>query len=207
MINDQEIRNVLREEYFNILPQITKLQEHIESEVRYYLLNLIDNLEAHQRIEILSRVKDCESAINALKSREEGIYFHEKRLYSLKNLKDLAGIRILVFPNSLIEPVYKTVKSKFTHWTDDPVPGLNDEDEPIAPKFYGHSKISDDIYGEIQIVPMLIGLFWGVEHKALYKPKPEYKSIKKDLEMKELKYNVIGSLNAFQEKFDEIVNK
>jgi hypothetical protein len=53
---------------------------------------------------------------------------------------------------------------------------------------------------------MLTGLFWQVEHEAIYKPKPEYKSIANSLEMKERTQDVLNALKAFEETFELLYN-
>ncbi len=49
-------------------------------------------------------------------------------------------------------------------------------------KYFGHlpePEISE-ISCEVQIVPMLIGLFWQVEHSTLYKPSPRIKNLESE---------------------------
>ena len=62
----------------------------------------------------------------------------------------------------------------------------------------------DKIHGEIQIVPMLTGLFWHVEHEAIYKPKPELKSLANSLEMRERTQDVLNALKAFEQTFERL---
>ncbi|MDB5923505.1 MAG: hypothetical protein JWN13_2441, partial [Betaproteobacteria bacterium] len=56
------------------------------------------------RIAVKWRIKECPSAIDSLRRRQEGATFDPDQpdKYDLTNLKDLAGIRISVFPKGVI---------------------------------------------------------------------------------------------------------
>lgn len=202
----RSIEDTLREEYFKILPIIRRIKERLEAEVRFNLIPILNTLQAHERFEVHSRVKDCENAINALRRRQEGSLFDTDQpdKYSLTQLKDLAGVRVLVFPRALVDRVDKCLNIHFGSWTADHVQGYNEGDENQALKYFGFCSEEDHIYGEIQIVPMLTGLFWQVEHEAIYKPKPEFKSIANSLEMKERTQDVLDALKAFEETFENL---
>jgi len=204
----RSIEDKLREEYFKILPVVRRIKEQLDAEVRFKLIPILNTLQAHERFEVNSRIKDCESAINALRRRQEGSLFDtdQPNKYSLTQLKDLAGARVLVFPRSLIDRVDKCLRVHFASWTADHVSGYDEGDENQALKYFGFCSDEDHIYGEIQIVPMLTGLFWQVEHEAIYKPKPEYKSIANSLEMKERTQDVLNALKAFEETFELLYN-
>lgn len=208
-MSERKIEDKLREEYFNLLPSVRQVKEQLEAEVKYDLIPILKGLEPHQRMDIVSRIKECQSAVDSLRSRQEGNLFDKRyqSKYSLKQLKDLAGIRILLFPRSLIHQVDKIIRQRYKTWEPDPVKGFNDEDEPLALKYYGNCSGGIDILGEIQIVPMLIGLFWEVEHEAIYKPKPEFKSVARSLEMRKRKQDVINALYKFEQEFEELTNK
>lgn len=201
---ERSIEDKLREEYFKILPIVRRIRERLEAEVRFNLIPILNTLQAHERFEVHSRVKDCESAINALRRRQEGSLFDtdQPNKYSLTQLKDFAGVRVLVFPRALVDRVDKCLRIHFCSWTADHVPGYNEGDENQALKYFGFCSEEDHIHGEIQIVPMLTGLFWQVEHEAIYKPKPEFKSIANSLEMKERTQDVLDALKAFEETFE-----
>lgn len=47
-----------------------------------------------------------------------------------------------------------------------------EQDEPIAIKYRGFWNADDQVKSEIQIASLLIGLFWEIEHSAIYKPGP-----------------------------------
>ena len=200
------VEDCLREEYFCLLPAIRKTRDRIEAKVRHNLIPILDSLEGYERLEIRSRIKDCESAIDALRRRQEGSLFDldcsEK--YSLKQLKDLAGVRVLVFPRGLIQRVDTSIKMDFGSWTPDHVPGYKEGDGDQALKYYGFCPQEDAVYGEIQIVPMLTGLFWEVEHQAIYKPKPEYRGVANSLQMRERSQNILDAFETFEKEFESL---
>ena len=99
---DRTVEDRLPEEYFDLLPEIRRVLEHIEAEVKYRLLSISRKLDKFERLDVSSRLKACESAIESLKRRQEGNKFYKNPVkpYTLTNLKDLAGVRVLVFPKS-----------------------------------------------------------------------------------------------------------
>lgn len=202
----RSIEDKLREEYFELLPIVRRITEHLEAEVRYQLIPILKNLWSYERFEVTSRVKDCESAINALRRRQEGSLFdtdHPEK-YCLTQLKDLTGVRILVFPRGLIERVDKCIREYFNTWEPDHVPGYNEDDDYQALKYFGFCSPEDNVFGEVQIVPMLTGLFWKVEHEAIYKPQPEFKGIANSFEMRERIQEVLDALKSFEEVFERL---
>ena len=52
---------------------------------------------------------------------------------------------------------------------------------------------------------MLIGLFWEVEHSAIYKPAPSLKGIAESEDMKKLKTGVERALSRFEAGFESFV--
>ncbi len=74
-----------------------RVKEQLEAEVRFRLVPILRSLDPHERFEIQSRVKECESAINALRMRQRGSLFEDDHpeKYSITQLRDLAGIRVL----------------------------------------------------------------------------------------------------------------
>ena len=75
----------------------------------------------------------------------------------------------------------------------------------VGYKYYGYcAEVSDKIQGEYQILSMLIGLFWEVEHSALYKPTPSLKGIERSLEMQQCTRAVLRSLRSFEEEFERL---
>lgn len=73
-------------------------------------------------------------------------------------------------PNHLLREHFSSCTPE---WTSDPILGGNDRDETIAFKYHGYCGTNANVRGELQVVPMLIGLFWEVEHSAIYKPSPK----------------------------------
>jgi hypothetical protein len=205
----RKIEDQLRAEYFQLLPEIRLVVEVLEAEVRYSVIPVLWNLHEHERVVIESRVKECESAVDALRRDQEGGVFDEEKPdnYSLTELNDLAGVRILVFPRSLVSSVDKALQTRFSEWTADPVPGYSDGGMPLALKYYGYCKSSSKVKGEFQIVPMLTGLFWKVEHSAIYKPAPKLKGIARSLEMRERTQEVLDALRMFEEEFENLLKK
>ncbi len=124
----------------------------------------------------------------------------------------LSKIHNAIFSNSQLNYKYmkkvdKIVLNRFDSWQSDPVPGFNDGDDPLALKYFGHTSSDDNIFGEIQIVPMLTGLFWEVEHTAIYKPKPEYKGISRSFEMRQQTQEVLNGLKKFEETFEKLLSE
>lgn len=53
---------------------------------------------------------------------------------------------------------------------------------------------------------MLIGLFWEVEHSALYKPAPQLKGIERYPEMKARRSGVYSAFVALEQEFEILVH-
>ena len=75
LISLRTVQDWLREEYFLLLAHARQDLEEIETEVRHCLLPLARDLHAHERLIVTSRIKDCESALAALRRRQEGATF------------------------------------------------------------------------------------------------------------------------------------
>lgn len=203
------VEDRLREEYFDILPDIRRVAEHLEAEVRYNVLPISDRLERFERLVVTSRVKECDSALESLRRRspnQEGATFDSDRAdeYTLTDLKDLAGVRILVFPSNRRGEINAALRGIFPSWTADPV-GVGEE--TLAFKYWGYCPPSDKIRGEYQIVSALTGLFWEVEHSAIYKPSPSLRGIARESTMKERTRAVLAALSAFEEHFEHLVRE
>jgi predicted ATP-grasp superfamily ATP-dependent carboligase len=50
---------------------------------------------------------------------------------------------------------------------------------------------------------MLIGLYWEVEHAAIYKPSPRLRGIADSLDMKQRDNDVHAALRAFETEFEK----
>jgi len=195
--------DLLREEYFDLLPEIRRVAENLEAEVRCHILPATRHLRRFEQIVVSSRVKSCDSAVDSLRRRQEGSIFdlQQPNSYTLLNLKDLAGVRILAFPLARRTELHEILHSKFVGWASDPFP-----DDPRAALGYKYSGflhgVSDKVRGEFQIVSMLVGMFWEVEHSALYKPTPELRDVAGSLTMRKETQKVLHSLAAFEEEFE-----
>ena len=165
---ERTVEDRLREEYFDLLPEIHRVADRLEAEIRYLMLPISGGLERHERLAVKCRVKSCESALEKLRAHQEMGTFRRSRpeIYTLTSLNDLAGVRVLAFPRSRLAEVNRLLRKEFHTWTSDPV---EDEGEVQAFKYYGYSQASDKVKGEYQVVSMLTGLFWEVEHSAIYK--------------------------------------
>jgi ppGpp synthetase/RelA/SpoT-type nucleotidyltranferase len=152
-------------------------------------------LKRHEQLVVKSRVKECESAVKTLR-QQEGRFFDPERPggYSLLNLPDLAGVRVLVFPNIKLVEVDNALRDRFRSWTYKPV--KDDRGAVLAPKYHGYcDEVSSKVRGEYQIVPMLIGLFWDVEHSAMYKSRGAANSE----EMRKYRADVYSAMVRFEE--------
>ena len=73
----------------------------------------------------------------------------------------------------------------------------------MAFKYHGYTDASAKFRGELQIVPMLIGLFWDVEHSATYKPSRDIKKVQG--RMRAPKNAVLQALKAFDDEFEQVM--
>src|ERR1700676_1528793 len=158
----------LREEYFDLLPEIRRVLLQLEAEIRYLTLPLQHRLKSYEQLLVKSRVKECESALKTIKTLgfKAGIEKNEGRILdprdsanrSILDLPDLAGVRVLVFPNSRLVEVDNMLRDRFSGWIYKPV--KDDKGAVLAPKYYGYCEsVGGKVRGEYQVVPMLLGLF------------------------------------------------
>lgn len=206
---ERQIRDELREEYFQLLPDVCKVLEEIEARIRYAVIPAKKKLRNHERIEIHSRVKECERAINALERRQEGRIFDRslRGRYTLHDLKDLAGVRVLVFPTYLMNEVDREISQVLKGWKPDPIKRNDSSGEDLAFKYHGYIDPKISVCGEYQIVPMLVGLFWEIEHAAFYEPTPTLKGIEGDEKMLKRRLAVYTAFNGFENRLNEIVTR
>ncbi|MFH0810169.1 MAG: hypothetical protein V2A77_06835 [Pseudomonadota bacterium] len=206
-MDKRTIEDRLREEYFRLLPDIRRVTDHVEAEVKYCLLPIARTLKKYERLTVTSRTKGCESALDSLRRRQEGATFDRDRptLYSLTSLNDLAGVRVLTFPRYRLSEIDEILRGRFPDWQADPVPGSVRSDQPLAFKYHGYSQASTEVRGEFQIVSMLTGLFWQVEHSAIYKPDPRLRGVVHSLAMRQRTSEVLDSLRAFEEEFETLL--
>jgi hypothetical protein len=206
---ERTVEDRLREQYFSLFPDIRRVAWQLETEIRFHTLSTLHKLKRYEKLVIKPRIKECESAIQALRRRQEGGTFDQEKpeSYSLLRLPDLAGVRVLVFPRSRLNEVDDALRTLFADWTSDPV--LDDKGAVLAPKYNGHCRdASLTIQAEYQIVPMLIGLYWQVEHSAIYKPAPTVKALKDKADsepMEKLNTGVVRALLDFEAEYERIV--
>ena len=119
------VEDRLREEYFLLLPEARRVLEELETKVRHCLLPLSSRLDKYERLLVTSRIKDCESALEALRRRQEAATFDPGRsdFYTLTSLNDLAGVRVLAFPKRRLTDANAALRGHpiFSSWTPDPV--------------------------------------------------------------------------------------
>lgn len=206
---DEEKRTVedrLREEYFLLLPDIRRVLWQLETEIQQCLLPIRHSLESHEQLLVRSRIKECESAIKTLREKQEGRAFDKDRpdSYRIADLPDLAGVRVLAFPDSRVLEADKALRDHFAarEWTSKHKD--NQAGERLAYKYYGKfPELSTAILAEYQVVPMLIGLFWEVEHSALYKPPASYRATVERLS--DRLAVVENALLSFGREFEELI--
>jgi hypothetical protein len=153
MTAGRTVEDRLREEYFDLLPDARRVREELEAEVRHALLPISSRLDKYERrLVVTSRIKDCESALEALRRRQEGATFDPDRVhsYTLSALNDLAGVRVLAFPRSRWIEADHELRSRFSSWTSDPIPADEDGEEPLAFKYHGHCSGSARLRGELR---------------------------------------------------------
>jgi hypothetical protein len=195
----------LREEYFHLLPEIRRVAEELEAEIRYCVLPISRRLKQYEQLVVESRIKECESAIEALRRRQEAATFNRDERYTLTSLNDLAGVRVLAFPRGRLKEINRMLRKceSFSNWSSDPV---QDDGELQAFKYYGFCpQASHKVKGEYQIVSMLTGRFWDVEHSAMYKPAPGLVGVARSLGMKDRRREVLNALKAFEKEFETLV--
>lgn len=200
----RSVEDRLRAEYFALLPEIRLVVAELETELRHALLPISLSLKHHERVLVNSRVKECESAVDALRRRQEGGIFDSQRneALSLSTLNDLAGARVLAFPSARVREVHQVLLKRFPDWVTDPIPGFREDDAPLAQKYHGMCMASERVRGEFQVVPLLVGLFWEVEHAAIYKPAPNLKGVASSLAMRERTRTVLEALRDFEMEFE-----
>jgi ppGpp synthetase/RelA/SpoT-type nucleotidyltranferase len=205
-VAERTIEDRLREEYFTLLPEIRRVADRLEAEIMYHMLPISGVLHRHERLVVKSRVKSCESALEKLRRRQQGRTFERNRpeIYSLTSLNDLAGVRVLAFPRGRLAEIDRLLRRKFHGWNADHV---KDDSEVQALKYYGKYRKSDKVKGEYQIVSMLTGLFWEVEHSAIYKPDARLIGIGDHFGMQQRTRDVAKALRAFEEQFETLARQ
>ena len=184
---ERTIEDRLREQYFNLLPELTRVADHLKTQIQYGILPIARHLKPHENLVVKARVKACDSAISKLreqtnpsdplKKRNPGAVFDRNRpeSYNLLSLRDLVGVRVLAFPSGIANEVHKLLRPNFIDWKFEPI---KDGGVRLGSKYNGHYAESMEGLGcEYQIVSTLIGLFWDIEHAAIYKQAPNLKGL------------------------------
>jgi hypothetical protein len=207
MDSSRTVEDRLRAEYFELLPDIRRTLLETETRVRRDLLEVSLALERYERVLVTSRIKECDSAVDALRRRQPlGLFVAERALeYSITALPDLAAVRVMAFPERRVADAHEALRETLSGWKADPVPSGDTESIPLALKYFG--KWSPDAYitAEVQIVGLLIGLFWEVEHSAIYKPNPNLHGVVRSNSVIQRRDEVLGALQAFEAAFDEAI--
>ena len=191
--------DVLREEYASLLPELRFLRHVMQVTANHSLLDVRETLGGHERIDVESRVKSCESAIDKVRRRTEGGTFDPSTRYSLTQLKDLVGVRVLVFPKQRAKDAIIRLKRAFPRWRADHLPALG------VYKFHGKIRPGDPVGAEYQVVPALVGMFWAVEHDTFYKPDPALRGAEKHPRLQAARERLEKELVAFEDTFQEVV--
>jgi ppGpp synthetase/RelA/SpoT-type nucleotidyltranferase len=193
----------LREEYFSLLPQLRLVAEELESEVRHLLIPLMTTWERHERLLIKSRVKECESAIASLRRRQElwALADEQAPSWSLRALNDLVGVRVLAFPKARVLDIDEALRDCLWDWRADPVPPAPGTANSLALKYHGYCKTHSQVRAEIQLMSMLVGMYWEVEHGTLYKPGDKLKGLEASLKMHAFSTEVLRAMQAFEDQF------
>ncbi|MCX6604339.1 MAG: hypothetical protein NTV52_12185 [Acidobacteria bacterium] len=171
------------------------------------MLPLTVQLKTFERIVITSRIKDCESAIDTLRRAQgESKVFDESRggAYTLTDLRDLAGVRVLAFPRTRWLEANDLLRAAFPAWESRPMP------DPVSGttlvhKYNGYCSPTDQIRAELQISPMLIGQFLDIEHSAIYKPSVELEGAKPLMRVST--NTVFSALQAFDAELERLIQQ
>ncbi|HZB88162.1 MAG TPA: hypothetical protein VE291_05855 [Terracidiphilus sp.] len=203
---ERTIEDRLREEYFDLLPEIRGVAAQLEAELRFRTLPVLHSLRPYEQLIFKSRIKESESALGSLQRRQEGRVFDPQQIYSVTQLPDLAAVRVLVFSGEKLIEVDNILRESdaFRDWVSDPI--LYSQSSLSVSKYCGYCRdVSVRVRGEYQVVPLLIANFWDVEHAAMYKPTGWAKGIEHDPVMKELRAAVESSLASFEQGFEKFV--
>ena len=108
----------------------------------------------------------------------------------------------MLSPVAGLTEVDGALRKLFPSWNSDPV----EDGELTAFTYYGYCPAaSEKVRGEYQVVSMLTGHFWEVEHSAMYKPAPTLKGVTRSLEMQQRYKEVLKALKAFEQEFEASV--
>jgi len=207
MDSSRTVEDRLRAEYFDLLPTIRRTLLETETRVRRDLLDVSLGLERYERVLVTSRVKECDSAVDALRRRQPlGLFVAERAAeYSITALPDLAAVRVMAFPERRVDDARNALRETLSAWRADPVSSGDGYSTPLALKYFGRWSPDALITAEVQIVGLLIGLFWEVEHSAIYKPNPNLHGVVRSNSVIQRRDEVLIALQAFERAFEEAI--
>jgi ppGpp synthetase/RelA/SpoT-type nucleotidyltranferase len=83
--SERTIEDRLREEYFDLLPDVRRVLDELEADVRHCLVPISIRLDKYEKLVVTSRIKECESALDSVRRRQESPIFDrgQPELYSL----------------------------------------------------------------------------------------------------------------------------
>jgi ppGpp synthetase/RelA/SpoT-type nucleotidyltranferase len=200
------VEDRLRAEYVALLPAMQRTLTGLMTEVNHLLLPAILDLDRYEKILVKGRIKDSESALDSLRRRQRLARFDVQHGedYSLTTLPDLVGIRVLAFPMRRLEDVRRILETepRLSTWTSDHIESPNSAQPPVAFKYQGLWNVNDSFRSELQIASLLIGLFWEVEHSAIYKPTPRLQGVAGSISMRDRNDAVLNALQSFEQEFE-----
>jgi len=202
----RQVEDRLRAEYVDLVPAMQRTLTALMTEVNHILLPAILRLDQYEQILVKGRVKNSESAVDSLRRRQRLARFDIARAesYSLTTLPDLVGIRVLAFPQRRLQDVRRILEAepRLSNWASDHISNPDSTEPPIAFKYQGLWNSSDSFRSELQVVSFLVGLFWEIEHSAIYKPTPRLQGITSSVSMKDKNDAVLTALQQFEQEFD-----
>ena len=209
MQTQSNIEARLLSEYFQNRPIYEKIVAVASAEIEHKLINLRLRKKPWERIEVVPRVKDFNSAVNKLRSHREGNILEPSA--SLDMLNDMAGLKIKVFPNAYLGDVENIIKEVFPDAEADHEPKQIDNDygNVIRLKYFVtlHSEYEINTNFEIQIVPFILDAFMDLEHDIIYKPDPLLPKKQLSSLMKDHTRIVIPVLSNWSKEFSRILKK
>lgn len=204
---DIEVR--LLSEYFIKRPIYEKIIAVASAIIEHALIQLRLEKKPWERIEVVARLKDFNSALNKLRERKEGNILEPSASFNILN--DMAGLKIKVFPNDYLRRVEDIIISLFPSAEADHEPTNIDSDygNVIRLKYFVTLDTAYKINTkfEIQIVPFILDAFMDIEHDIIYKPDPRLPKKQLSSLMKDQTAIVIPSLRVWSKEFSRILNQ
>jgi ppGpp synthetase/RelA/SpoT-type nucleotidyltranferase len=210
--NREYIEYRLLSEYSKSYPTYKKIRDKAEAIIKYNLIDSLYKKKNWERIEVISRIKEVESAINKLKRKREGRTLEESD--TLATLTDMVGLKIRVFPNDYLEPIGTIIKNAFPIIEEDHEPqqeyGIDEKDyyaDVIRLKYIASFK-NNNINFEIQIVPFILDAFYEIDHDIIYKPDTKLPNPTLIARlMKEPNQNIVAAIKIWSKSFSYYFEK